>query len=159
MTGGLSDSRTPYWLPAKWVAKLRDLKTDDNPLLLRMEMASGHLGVSGFDDFNRESARLYAFVLQELGIANVEPSPTAAVISAPQAAKWSAEPVQAVQMTSHRLPSHLHLSGATDDLTNGPHMVEHAGDDPSNRCGMARSSRMVSTCAQHRPMGATRPGL
>jgi oligopeptidase B len=105
VTGGLNDNRTPYWQSAKWVAKLRDLKTDDNPLLLHVEMASGHFGVSGFENFSRESARLYAFVLQELGLANVEPGQAAAAMLAPRAAKRSSEPAQAVPTTSHRLPS------------------------------------------------------
>jgi oligopeptidase B len=105
VTGGLNDSRTPYWQSAKWVAKLRDLKTDDNPLLLHVEMSSGHFGVSDFDDYNREGARLYAFILQGLGIADVEPSQTVALIPAPRAAKRSSEPAQTVQTTSDRLPS------------------------------------------------------
>ena len=87
VTGGLNDNRTPYWQSAKWVAKLRDVKTDDNPLLLHVEMASGHFGVSGFEKFSRESARLYAFVLQELGIANVEPGRAAAALPPPHATK------------------------------------------------------------------------
>jgi oligopeptidase B len=120
VTGGLYDSRTPYWQSAKWVAKLRDLKTDDNPLLLRTAMASGHFGVSEFDDFNRESARLYAFVLQELGIADVEPSPIAAVISPPRAAKRSSEPTQTEQATFHRLPLLLTPAGRRTTSRTAP---------------------------------------
>jgi hypothetical protein len=65
-----------------------------------MEMTSGHFGVSDFDHYNRESARLYAFVLHELGIAGVEPVQTAAPISAPHAAKRSSEPARAMRAAS-----------------------------------------------------------
>ena len=94
VTGGRNDNRTPYWLPAKWVAMLRDLKTDDNSLLLRIAMASGHLGVSGLTDANREAAFLYAFLLQELGLSKVHPLQTATTIAAPQAAKRAATPAR-----------------------------------------------------------------
>jgi oligopeptidase B len=59
-----------YWGPAKWVAKLRAAKTDGNPLLLKMDMASaGHGGKSGRYDRLREHAFDYAFALSQLGIA------------------------------------------------------------------------------------------
>jgi oligopeptidase B len=73
VTGALHDQRTPYWIPAKWVAKLRDLKTDDTPLLLRMGLGSGHLSVSATSALARELAFWYAFVLTELGLADVKP--------------------------------------------------------------------------------------
>jgi oligopeptidase B len=64
-----SDSQVMYWEPAKYVAKLRTLKTDSNPLLLKTNMAGGHGGSSGRYDRYRERAFDWAFVLTELGIA------------------------------------------------------------------------------------------
>jgi oligopeptidase B len=63
-----NDSQVMYWEPAKYVAKLRALKTDKNPLLLHVNMAGGHGGASGRYDLLRERAFSYAFVLTELGI-------------------------------------------------------------------------------------------
>ena len=65
---GLNDPRVGYWEPAKWVAKLRVTKTDDNVLLLRTDMESGHAGPSGRYDALRETALWYAFVLEQLGV-------------------------------------------------------------------------------------------
>jgi len=62
------DSQVMYWEPAKYVAKLRTLKTDGNPLLLKTNMAAGHGGASGRYDFLREVAFDYAFILSQLGI-------------------------------------------------------------------------------------------
>lgn len=63
VTTGLHDSQVQYWEPAKWVAKLRELKTDDNPLYLKTNMDYGHGGASGrFEPF-REVALEYAFML------------------------------------------------------------------------------------------------
>jgi oligopeptidase B len=104
VTGGLHDTRTPYWLPAKWVAMLRDLKTDGNPLLLQTEMAAGHFGASGFDDYGRQAALLYAFILQELGMADVRPNQATATISAPHAARRSTAPTRAVQTSPRGQP-------------------------------------------------------
>jgi oligopeptidase B len=64
----LNDSQVMYWEPAKYVAKLRTLKTDHNPLLLKVNMAAGHGGSSGRYDHVREIAFDYAFLLSELGI-------------------------------------------------------------------------------------------
>jgi oligopeptidase B len=63
---GLNDSQVMYWEPAKYVAKLRTLKTDDNPLLLKTNMGAGHGGASGRYDYLREIAFDYAFLLKEL---------------------------------------------------------------------------------------------
>jgi oligopeptidase B len=68
ITAGLNDTRVQYWEAAKWTAKLRALKTDDNTLLLRMEMGSGHLGASGRYDYLKDIAFEYAFLLDLLGI-------------------------------------------------------------------------------------------
>jgi oligopeptidase B len=67
---GLNDSQVMYWEPAKYVAKLRTLKTDSNPVLLKTNMGAGHSGASGRYDFLREIALDYAFLLSQLGIAN-----------------------------------------------------------------------------------------
>ncbi len=63
----LHDSQVMYWEPAKYVAKLRTLKTDDNLLLLETNMSAGHGGASGRYDYLKEIALDYAFLLQELG--------------------------------------------------------------------------------------------
>ncbi len=65
---GLNDTRVQYWEPAKWTAKLRAMKKDNNRLLLRTEMGSGHGGVSGRYARLKEIAFQYAFVLDILGI-------------------------------------------------------------------------------------------
>jgi oligopeptidase B len=64
----LNDSQVMYWEPAKYVAKLRTLKTDNHPLLLKTNMGAGHGGASGRYDFLREIALDYAFLLTQLGI-------------------------------------------------------------------------------------------
>jgi oligopeptidase B len=63
-----NDSQVMYWEPAKYVAKLRTLKTDKNPLLLKTNMSAGHGGASGRYDFLREVAVDYAFILWQMGI-------------------------------------------------------------------------------------------
>lgn len=67
VTTGLHDSQVQYWEPAKWVAKLREMKTDDNTLLLRTNMETGHGGASGRFKIYREIAQEYAFVLDLAG--------------------------------------------------------------------------------------------
>jgi oligopeptidase B len=62
------DSQVMYWEPAKYVARLRTLKTDAHPLLLKTNMAAGHGGASGRYDYLREVAFDYAFVLSQLGL-------------------------------------------------------------------------------------------
>ena len=64
----LNDSQVMYWEPAKYVAKLRTLKTDSNPLLFKINMGAGHGGASGRYDYLREIALDYAFLLSQLGI-------------------------------------------------------------------------------------------
>ena len=64
----LHDSQVMYWEPAKYVAKLRTLKTDDNPLLLLTNMQAGHGGASGRYDYLKEIAFDYGFLLRELGL-------------------------------------------------------------------------------------------
>lgn len=68
--GGLTDPRVTYWEPAKWVARLRDLKTDDNLLLFKTNMGAGHGGVSGRFDRLKEVAFVHAFGLKVAGIAD-----------------------------------------------------------------------------------------
>jgi oligopeptidase B len=69
VTAGLNDPRVTYWEPAKWVAKLRELKTDDNLLLLKTNMGAGHGGKSGRWNSLRETAEEYAFILWQMGMA------------------------------------------------------------------------------------------
>src|SRR5579863_7014432 len=66
VTAGLNDPRVSYWEPAKWVAKLRAMKTDQNSLLLRTNMGSGHFGASGRYEYLKETAIEYAFLLDVL---------------------------------------------------------------------------------------------
>jgi oligopeptidase B len=68
VTTGLHDSQVQYWEPTKWVAKLRDMKTDDNLLLLKIEMEQGHGGASGRFERYKEVALEYAFMFKILGI-------------------------------------------------------------------------------------------
>lgn len=68
VTTGLHDSQVQYWEPAKWVAKLRDMKTDDNLLLLHTNMEAGHGGASGRFEALREVAMEYSFMLYLEGI-------------------------------------------------------------------------------------------
>ncbi len=67
-TGGLNDPRVPYWEPAKWVAKLRTMKTDKNLLAMKINMGAGHFGKSGRYAALEETAEQYAFLLMTMGI-------------------------------------------------------------------------------------------
>ena len=66
VTAGLNDPRVSFWEPAKWVARLRDRKTDTNLLLLKTEMGAGHGGPSGRYEALEELALEYAFLLKTL---------------------------------------------------------------------------------------------
>jgi oligopeptidase B len=66
----LNDSQVMYWEPAKYVAKLRATKTDNNPVLLKINMGAGHGGASGRYDYLRELAFTYTFILWQLGLAH-----------------------------------------------------------------------------------------
>lgn len=68
VTTGYHDSQVQYWEPAKWVAKLRELKTDDNILLLHTNMETGHGGASGRFERYKEVAMEYAFIFHLMGI-------------------------------------------------------------------------------------------
>lgn len=68
VTTSLNDSQVMYWEPAKWVAKLRHLKTDGNPLLLKCNMGAGHGGASGRYDRLKEVSFEYAWLMQQVGI-------------------------------------------------------------------------------------------
>ncbi len=69
VTAGLNDPRVTYWEPAKWVAKLREMKTDDNLLLLKTNMGAGHGGKSGRWDSLQETAEEIAFILWQTRLA------------------------------------------------------------------------------------------
>lgn len=84
VTAGLNDPRVQYWEPAKWTAKLRALKTDDNLLLLKTNMGAGHSGSSGRYRLLEEIAFIYAFILDRLGL-EAKPRPDgAAGLPAPE---------------------------------------------------------------------------
>lgn len=67
VTTGLHDSQVQYWEPAKWVAKLREMKTDDNLLVLRTDMETGHGGASGRFKIYKDIAQEYAFLIDLAG--------------------------------------------------------------------------------------------
>jgi oligopeptidase B len=68
VTTGLHDSQVQYWEPAKWVAKLRAMKTDNNKLFLDTNMDAGHGGASGRFEALKEVAKSYAFMLDLEGM-------------------------------------------------------------------------------------------
>ena len=68
VTAGLNDPRVTYWEPAKWVARLRELKTDANELLLKTNMGAGHGGKSGRFQSLHETAEEFAFILWQMGV-------------------------------------------------------------------------------------------
>ncbi len=72
--GGLTDPRVTYWEPAKWVARLRERKTDDNLLILKINMEAGHGGASGRFEQLKEIAVDYAFALKIAGLADTPPA-------------------------------------------------------------------------------------
>ena len=69
VTAGLIDPRLTYWEPAKWVAKLREVKTGDSELLLKTNMGAGHGGKSGRFQSIYETAEEVAFILWQMGEA------------------------------------------------------------------------------------------
>eukprot|EP01135_Chromosphaera_perkinsii_P002243 Nk52_evm29s221 gene=Nk52_evmTU29s221 len=68
VTSSLKDTRVSYWQPAKYVAKLRHYKTDNNPLLLKTDWASGHFGSAGCHNHLKDTAFEYAFLFHTLGL-------------------------------------------------------------------------------------------
>ncbi|OZA18930.1 MAG: S9 family peptidase [Novosphingobium sp. 17-62-19] len=68
VTAGLNDPRVTYWEPAKWVARLREAKTDTNELILKTNMGAGHGGKSGRFESLKETAEEFAFILWQLGV-------------------------------------------------------------------------------------------
>ncbi|MXO60789.1 prolyl oligopeptidase family serine peptidase [Altererythrobacter salegens] len=68
VTAGLNDPRVTYWEPAKWVARLREMKTDGNELLLKTNMGAGHGGKSGRFQSLHETAEEFAFILWQMGV-------------------------------------------------------------------------------------------
>ena len=67
-TAGLNDPRVAYWEPMKYVAKLRALKTDENPLLLKVDLEAGHFSASDRYKYLKELSFDYAFLLDELNL-------------------------------------------------------------------------------------------
>ncbi|MCB9284371.1 MAG: S9 family peptidase [Lewinellaceae bacterium] len=72
VTTGLHDSQVQYWEPAKWVARLREMKTDQNPLLLHTNLETGHSGASGRFQRYKETALDFAFLLDLAGLSELE---------------------------------------------------------------------------------------
>jgi oligopeptidase B len=70
MTTGIKDPRVGYWEPAKFLAKLKKYKTDQNPLLLKTQMSAGHFGKMSRFEVYKEYAEEYAFVLHQSGRYN-----------------------------------------------------------------------------------------
>jgi oligopeptidase B len=68
VTAGLNDPRVTYWEPAKWVAKLRELRTNDAELIFKTNMGAGHGGKSGRFESLKETAEEFAFILWQLGV-------------------------------------------------------------------------------------------
>ena len=68
VTTGLHDSQVQYWEPAKWVARLRALKTDSNLVLLKTNLEAGHSGASGRYKRYEETAFYYAFLIDQAGL-------------------------------------------------------------------------------------------
>ncbi|HEX6088968.1 MAG TPA: S9 family peptidase [Gemmatimonadales bacterium] len=73
VTTSFNDSQVMYWEPAKWVARLREMKTDANPLYFNVNLAGGHGGSSGRYDQMRERAFRYAFMLEAVGLGQQTP--------------------------------------------------------------------------------------
>ena len=69
VTAGLNDPRVTYWEPAKWVAKLRDTKTDENVLVMKTFMGAGHVGKSGRWNSLYETAEEFSFLLWQMGMS------------------------------------------------------------------------------------------
>jgi oligopeptidase B len=74
----INDSQVPYWEGAKLVAKMRAMKTDRNPLILKANMGAGHGGSSGRYDALRETAFTYAFALWQMGVPLTASTPPSA---------------------------------------------------------------------------------
>ncbi|MBL4788317.1 MAG: prolyl oligopeptidase family serine peptidase [Kordiimonadaceae bacterium] len=70
VTGGLNDPRVTYWEPAKWTAKMRDRKTGDNLLMMKINMGAGHGGKSGRFERLHEVAEEYTFLLMCFDLAD-----------------------------------------------------------------------------------------
>lgn len=68
ITAGLNDLQVPYWDPAKWVARMRSHKTDNNRLIFVTHMGAGHGGASGLYDYLHEIAEVYAFLMDALEV-------------------------------------------------------------------------------------------
>eukprot|EP00903_Cladosiphon_okamuranus_P021564 g19826.t1 len=89
VTGGLNDPRVAYWEPCKWVSKLRDMATSDNPLYLKIDMSAGHFSASDRYKHMKEQAFEYAFVLDVLGCTSLVPPPGGKAAGTPSTAPVS----------------------------------------------------------------------
>jgi len=75
ITAGLNDPRVAYWEPAKWVARLREKRTNKRSIVLKVDMSSGHFSASDRYRHMRESSVEFAFVMKELGCTHLLPTP------------------------------------------------------------------------------------
>ena len=69
VTAGLNDPRVGYWEPAKWVARLREKKTDNLPLIFRVHLGAGHGGASGRYGYLEDLSWVFAFILDRLNVS------------------------------------------------------------------------------------------
>ena len=111
ITGGLNDPRVTYWEPAKWAAKLRATKTDDNLLLLKINMGAGHGGKSGRWERLHEVAEAYAFVLTQ--VAANDPRPAARLLLADRRRRPPARRRQPVRVDRRRAAETLSSPNST----------------------------------------------
>jgi oligopeptidase B len=100
ITAGINDDQVPYWQPAKWTAKLRDLKTDDNLLLLKTNLGAGHGGESARNEAYLEVAELYAFMLMQLGLAD-DPEATPVSMRGPMTVMQAKTSVRGTAAPAH----------------------------------------------------------
>jgi oligopeptidase B len=115
----LNDSQVPYWEGAKFAAKIRALKTDTNPLLVKANTGAGHGGASGRYDALRETAFTYAFILWQMGLTGTA-STSQDALSVRITSTWAARragTMQARAATAHNVIVVRSITHGSDGLT------------------------------------------